>query len=705
MADLDKLFQVVNALNQYSSRKDYQIARMTNKRDALLTRIDSANTSQEITNLSNLIKSYDKDITNKGYEEYAIGGIYDDKIEAYKKSDMAYQQAESILQKNLGDKDILYDEIMGMTWEDTTAEIDDLNNMLDSVNEGVKYKHSYKSDKYTATGLKSALKTRIGQLQNKVKIFEENPDAFNVFNPETGLMDDATAKIYRDLQIKILSGNTQDFAKDLDDAKDLSATRYNKAEKGYDSWNIILEKHKQGGRLTSELIADVQSADSSWQGDDASLLSEEFIREQRNHYKKAGDSYNKQFQVYSGDYYTKSTPWGDAGTIPGLETDDPASLTGKGSLSLSKERHLGETEEEYRTRQEKAKEIIKEQEAQKDVGYEEGEVSDVKFTASEEEKLADTEYAEGAVSTPGPLSLTKDQKEWEEVQRWKQEYFKDDPDTIKQLDAENEISKIDAESEDVSRNIPQKVLAGAASYALLEDKVRAVGTYTKTQVVKGAKYIRATAQISGANIDRLMNDKFVDDAIKELEGLKKKTEELTKGTKEWKQANSKLERRRYSLTKKFAKKYRTQPRSIERLFNNKSRWSLFNLKADITTRMPKASAKIFGSVGKVAGPFATGSMIAEALGADTWGEKITGGVVGLAAAKKFWPKVVQIVKSPQGKKWLVKKVGAQAAKKIGTSVVAGGGWFSLITGLAGTGLAAYDIYNAIKNFKAEDLEE
>ena len=705
MADLDKLFQVVNALNQYSSRKDYQIARMTNKRDALLTRIDSANTSQEITNLSNLIKSYDKDITNKGYEEYAIGGIYDDKIEAYKKSDMAYQQAESILQKNLGDKDILYDEIMGMTWEDTTAEIDDLNNMLDSVNEGVKYKHSYKSDKYTATGLKSALKTRIGQLQNKVKIFEENPDAFNVFNPETGLMDDATAKIYRDLQIKILSGNTQDFAKDLDDAKDLSATRYNKAEKGYDSWNIILEKHKQGGRLTAELIADVQSADSSWQGDDASLLSEEFIREQRNHYKKAGDSYNKQFQVYSGDYYTKSTPWGDAGTIPGLETDDPASLTGKGSLSLSKERHLGETEEEYRTRQEKAKEIIKEQEAQKDVGYEEGEVSDVKFTASEEEKLADTEYAEGAVSTPGPLSLTKDQKEWEEVQRWKQEYFKDDPDTIKQLDAENEISKIDAESEDVSRNIPQKVLAGAASYALLEDKVRAVGTYTKTQVVKGAKYIRATAQISGANIDRLMNDKFVDDAIKELEGLKKKTEELTKGTKEWKQANSKLERRRYSLTKKFAKKYRTQPRSIERLFNNKSRWSLFNLKADITTRMPKASAKIFGSVGKVAGPFATGSMIAEALGADTWGEKITGGVVGLAAAKKFWPKVVQIVKSPQGKKWLVKKVGAQAAKKIGTSVVAGGGWFSLITGLAGTGLAAYDIYNAIKNFKAEDLEE
>ena len=705
MADLDKLFQVVNALNQYSSRKDYQIARMTNKRDALLTRIDSANTSQEITNLSNLIKSYDKDITNKGYEEYAIGGIYDDKIEAYKKSDMAYQQAESILQKNLGDKDILYDEIMGMTWEDTTAEIDDLNNMLDSVNEGVKYKHSYKSDKYTATGLKSALKTRIGQLQNKVKIFEENPDAFNVFNPETGLMDDATAKIYRDLQIKILSGNTQDFAKDLDDAKDLSATRYNKAEKGYDSWNIILEKHKQGGRLTSELIADVQSADSSWQGDDASLLSEEFIREQRNHYKKAGDSYNKQFQVYSGEYYTKSTPWGDAGTIPGLETDDPASLTGKGSLSLSKERHLGETEEEYRTRQEKAKEIIKEQEAQKDVGYEEGEVSDVKFTASEEEKLADTEYAEGAVSTPGPLSLTKDQKEWEEVQRWKQEYFKDDPDTIKQLDTENEISKIDAESEDVSRNIPQKVLAGAASYALLEDKVRAVGTYTKTQVVKGAKYIRATAQISGANIDRLMNDKFVDDAIKELEGLKKKTEELTKGTKEWKQANSKLERRRYSLTKKFAKKYRTQPRSIERLFNNKSRWSLFNLKADITTRMPKASAKIFGSVGKVAGPFATGSMIAEALGADTWGEKITGGVVGLAAAKKFWPKVVQIVKSPQGKKWLVKKVGAQAAKKIGTSVVAGGGWFSLITGLAGTGLAAYDIYNAIKNFKAEDLEE
>ena len=144
---------------------------------------------------------------------------------------------------------------------------------------------------------------------------------------------------------------------------------------------------------------------------------------------------------------------------------------------------------------------------------------------------------------------------------------------------------------------------------------------------------------------------------------------------------------------------------LQRLFNNKSRWSLFNLKADITSRMPKAASKIFGSVGKVAGPFATGSMIAEALGADTWGEKITGGVVGLAAAKKFWPKVVQIVKSPQGKKWLVKKVGAQAAKKIGTSVVAGGGWFSLITGLAGTGLAAYDIYNAIKNFKAEDLEE
>ena len=357
---------ILNLLSSFQGMQDKQVARMTNKRDALLTRLDSANTSQEITNLSNLITSYDKNITNQGYEEYSIGGVYDDKREAYKKSDMAYQRAESILQKNLGDKDVLYNEIMGMTWEDTTAEINDLNNMLDAVNEGIKYKHSYKSDKYTSTGLNSALTTRIGQLQSKVKIFEENPDAFNVFNPASGLMDDATSRIYKDLQIKILSGNTKDFKKDLSDAKDLSATRYNKSERDYNNWNLILEKHDEGKELTPEMITDIQSVNSNFQGSEATELDRSFITEQISYHKKAGDSYNKQFQVYSGEYYTKSTPWGQAGaTLPGFYLDDAASLTGKSQVSLSEEKHSGETQEEYQTRQEKAKPIIEEQEIKK----------------------------------------------------------------------------------------------------------------------------------------------------------------------------------------------------------------------------------------------------------------------------------------------------------------------------------------------------
>ena len=92
-------------------------------------------------------------------------------------------------------------------------------------------------------------------------------------------------------------------------------------------------------------------------------------------------------------------------------------------------------------------------------------------------------------------------------------------------------------------------------------------------------------------------------------------------------------------------------------------------------------------------------MIAEALGADTWGEKITGGVITTAAAKKFFPQLKKMITSPAGKKFLINKLGKKAATKIGTATLAGGGWFSLITGLAGTGLAVYDIYNAVKNFK------
>ena len=138
MSDLMQMFSAFGEMGRAEQ------ARLGNKRDMLVTQLDSANTSQEIENLSKLISSYDKDVKTMGYEEYALGGSLEDKKEAYQRTDKAYVEAESILQKNLGDKDALYDEIMGMTWEQTTNEINDLNNIIDGINTGTKYKHNYK---------------------------------------------------------------------------------------------------------------------------------------------------------------------------------------------------------------------------------------------------------------------------------------------------------------------------------------------------------------------------------------------------------------------------------------------------------------------------------------------------------------------------------------------------------------------------------
>ncbi len=67
--------------------------------------------------------------------------------------------------------------------------------------------------------------------------------------------------------------------------------------------------------------------------------------------------------------------------------------------------------------------------------------------------------------------------------------------------------------------------------------------------------------------------------------------------------------------------------------------------------------------------------------------------------KRVGPKIVRMMGSKTGKdalkKFLMKKVSA----KVATSIIAGGGWLSLLTGAIGVGWAAKDIYQFVRDFK------
>ena len=330
---LNQLMQLMNQIDAMGARKEQGIA---NKMTALSKQIENANNLDSLTNISGAVNSFNKEVEMMGYDEYSLASLVNAKKEIFENANNAFNNARKYIDMDEGDPDELYNSIMAMDWSEANKELNDLYSMMDSINQGVKSGFSHISDgKYTRTALGKAVEKRIGQIQNKLDVFAENEGEWLVYNPEDGSMDEAAASIYKDLQFKILSGDTKDFDKYFDDVIDDVSRKFQIQEKGYNDWLKIAEESKQFKTLSEMdlLEEDKEIYRNAMYGnneDGDGQVSLNFAKQMAENYRTNAYKYNRQHEVLTGKKYNNNPTYSnidleDMTNIPGTTLDDNAS--------------------------------------------------------------------------------------------------------------------------------------------------------------------------------------------------------------------------------------------------------------------------------------------------------------------------------------------------------------------------------------------
>ena len=223
---------------------------------------------------------------------------------------------------------------------------------------------------------------------------------------------------------------------------------------------------------------------------------------------------------------------------------------------------------------------------------------------------------------------------------------------------------------------------------------------------KGARYIKSAINLSNAQVEEFLNAKSVKNTSKKLDKLEKGLKKYKKGSSKYEIIKDKIQNTRSGQTKYWADKFGKSEADIGRLYKtgNRSKWNVFKMRRNLTKRFPKFA-------GKLGGRYALGSTLTDIAGFETEGKTRmaidlgAGYATEKAVTKKFLPQLIKMVTSDKGKKLLTKRLGKTAAKRIVTSTTAGSivpGWGNIAMALVGSGLAAYDIYNLVKNYKEEE---
>ena len=230
----------------------------------------------------------------------------------------------------------------------------------------------------------------------------------------------------------------------------------------------------------------------------------------------------------------------------------------------------------------------------------------------------------------------------------------------------------------------------------------------KDSTIKATNYLRGSLDISANNITEFFDSKQVKGTVNKIEKLEKQIENATgtnKKTLTKRLNNIKKSRSTYWAKKWFGDNWKSRLKDVDNLWDvkNRSKWNIFNVKRNVSNafKNPGWQSKFAGAASR---GLIVGDLVNEAFGTDlgTAGKIVTG--VGTEqVAKRAYGKIKTIVNSPKGRKWLLKRVGKSAAKRIIGGTLAGGGIASLITGIAGTGLAAYEIYDLLKGDEVDEI--
>lgn len=257
---------------------------------------------------------------------------------------------------------------------------------------------------------------------------------------------------------------------------------------------------------------------------------------------------------------------------------------------------------------------------------------------------------------------------------------------------------------DISKTVT--AIGGAYGVAKTAPLVKRATVGLAKMTAKSAKHISSATRMSNENITNFLQSSNVDATIKKIQSLENKISDATargaKGSADaYKKQLNKLIKDR---SKTLASTYKVRPQDIERLLDakNRNKWNIFKAKRNITTRFPKLAKGIGAAL-------IYGDIVDTALGTDMGtAEKLaTGYATEKMVVDKFLPKVKKMITSKKGRDFLIKKVGRKGLKTLGSTVAKGrlfGGYGVAAAGVAGTYLAAMDIYNAIMNYKEEGTE-
>ena len=246
------------------------------------------------------------------------------------------------------------------------------------------------------------------------------------------------------------------------------------------------------------------------------------------------------------------------------------------------------------------------------------------------------------------------------------------------------------------RALGKGIAIGGGSYAVVKGTPIAIelGKKVAAATVKAGKYIHKLTKLSPSQITEFLESDLVEGTLGKLN----KYEKAIKKGQNTKQVQKLINITKDKSIKYWSKRFGVKPDVIAKLYKTGTtgRWNLWRAKAGV----PKAFRK-----------YAVGSIITDALGFEMEGipragiDITTGFAAEKAVTKKFLPQLVKIVASDKGKKYLAKVVGKAAAKKIVTSTATGSmvpGWGNFVMAFVGTGLAANDIYNLVKDWDEEE---
>ena len=253
-------------------------------------------------------------------------------------------------------------------------------------------------------------------------------------------------------------------------------------------------------------------------------------------------------------------------------------------------------------------------------------------------------------------------------------------------------------------NMAKGLGVAGASYAVVKGTPKPIELTKKASemAVKASQYVSNVTKLKPSQIAEFLDSDDLGKAVNKINRYTEEMANLSEDSPARKGLEKRINKLKDQVSSKWAKKYNVDKKTMSHLFDRKNinKWNLWKMKA----RAPMWLGKQFGRAG-------LGRIITEGAGFESEGvvrtfiDLGTGYATEQAITKKFYPQLMKMLGSEKGKKYLAKKVGTVAAKKIATTAASGSvipGWGNVAMGLIGIGLSGRDIYQLVKNWNEEE---